>query len=397
MTNCAFVQRTKLNACARTSRPVAPSRTAERFIAKALEDRDVAKAKTFVKSALGHDPEQITQIQAHVAPIGDMNRNRLQSPLSDAQRLDFLLQVEHDAGEMMKIILDDPQCFTPNVGSSTFGNFWGILGTREYIRLLMTISLLYEQMENYERSYEYNLRILTYNQGDNTGTRTNFNLLQTKIGRDLEAYNFAFHLIDQHLNYEEVMRAVEGKDYPRMVLTNYSKEDIDPQDDRVHHRSTKLSDSAVLFTGALALFKLFGPCPKATAWLAAGNKRNKHILPILMNPSAPSYPKDRFISPRSPGSFIDGADFVVFTKEQFCTPEAQAWLAQAAKELPKRKCESLACTKVEAFFGEWRRCTGCMEAYYCSAQCQKEHWSMAGKEGHKKPCLQQKEIRNMVF
>ena len=326
-----------------------------------------------------------------------MNRNRLQSPLSDEERLEFLQQIEVDATEMMKITLDDPDCFTPDSSSPTFGHFWGIMGTREYIRLLMTISLLYESMGNFEPAHDYNLRILTYNQGDNTGTRTNFNLLQTKIDRDLEAYNFAFHLIDQHLNYEEVMVAMEGKNYPTIILDKIAKEDIDPQDDRVHHRSIQLADSSGLFTGALAVFKLFGHCPKATAWLAAGNARNRHVLPILMHPGAPSYPKERFITPRSPGSFIDGADFVVFTKFQFCTPEAQAWLKEAAKELPKRKCDSPGCTKVEGFFGEWRRCTGCMEVYYCSAECQKAHWSMRGKDGHKNPCNQAKQIRNMVF
>ncbi|PVF94863.1 hypothetical protein CPB86DRAFT_788652 [Serendipita vermifera] len=298
---------------------------------------------------------------------------------------------------MMKTILNDPNCFTPNVNSRTFGHFWGILETRSYIRALITLTTVCEDLEKYDLAYDYDLRILTYNSSDNNGVRTNFNLLQTLVGRDLEAYNFSWHLLDQHLDYSRVAAENEGKDYPRNVFDKFKKEDIDPKDPVIHGPTSELkyADAAVLFTGALALFKMFGHCPKATSWLAAGHSRNPHILPVLLHPNAPSYPKERMLIPRTMGSYVEATDFIMFTKKQFCTRPVQVWLRLAGSELPKRKCDSPNCDKVEKFIGEWKRCTACYEAYYCSSECQKEHWKLPGDQGHKQKCKETTMLRNM--
>ena len=254
-------------------------------------------------------------------------------------------------------------------------------------------------MEDYQLANDCNLRILTYNTGDNTGTRSNFNLLQTKLNKDLEAFNYSTHLLEQHLDYDRVMKPFYGKNYPSIILNKLKKEDIDPQDARVdpNGRELKYAEAAVLFTGALALFKLFGPRPKANAWLAAGHARNSHILPIFMHPDSPSYPTTRFTCARGAGSYVEAADFVIFTKRQFCTPEAQEWLKSAGADLPKRKCDRPGCGKVESYMGEWRRCTGCFEVYYCGEDCQRRHWAGQGRDGHKAPCKEAKSLRNMGF
>lgn len=320
------------------------------------------------------------------------------SGLSDAERLDFLRELDQQASQLMKIVLEDTNCFTPNSSSRTFGHFWGIPETRPYIRLLKAISAIAETLEDFQVAYDYNLRILTYNSDDNMGTRSNFNLLQIKLGRDLQAYNYAMHQLDQHFDRDGVMKQMEGKDYPTITFDKYSKEDIHPQSTIVHpnKRNLKHADPAVLFTGALALFKLLGPCPKASAWLAAGHGANRHVLPILMQPDKPSYPAKRFFCPRARNTYVEAADLVVFTKRQFCSPEAQEWLRIASVGLPRMLCDFPGCGKVESYMGEWRRCTGCYEVYYCSEDCQKRHWSLPGREGHKSPCKNTRNIMNIM-
>jgi hypothetical protein len=368
-------------------------REAERSIKAALRRGDIETAKSFVKVALGTTNDgRITELQALIT-----KPNAQGGILSNSQKLEFLRQLDVDASEMMKTILEDPFCFTPDAGSRNFGHFWDLFKTRSYIRLLICVSWQAEAVEDYQLAYDCNLRILTYNTGDNTGTRSNFNLLQTKLGRDLEAFNYSVHLLEQHLDYAQVMKPFYGKNYPSIVLNKLKKEEIDPQDARVDpiRREIKYAEAAVLFTGTLALFKLFGPCPKANAWLAAGHARNSHVLPIFMHPESPSYPTTRFECTRAPGSYVEAAGLVIFTKRQFCTPEAQEWLNSAGADLPKRKCDCPGCGKLESYMGEWRRCTGCFGVYYCSEDCQKRHW--AGQDGHKAPCKDAKNLRNMGF
>jgi hypothetical protein len=371
---------------------------AELSLGDALARGDVATAKTFIKPALGNeDSNQIERLLSLSNPRGQSNPSGYN--LNNEQRLEFLQQLEVDAAEMTKTILNDPNCYTPNVNSPTFGEFWGITETRPYIQTLITLATHCEDMEKYELAYDYDLRLLTYNQGDNNGVRTNFNLLQTLLGRDLEAYNFSWHLLDQYLDYSRVMAGLEGKDYPKMVFDKFKNEDIDSQDPVIHSGTADMryADAAVLFTGALALFKMFGHCPKATAWLAAGHSRNPHILPVLLHPNAPSYPTERMLVPRAMGSYVEATDFIIFTKKQFCARPVQVWLRLAGNELPKRKCDSPNCDKVERFMGEWKRCTACFEAYYCSSECQKEHWKMPGDQGHKKKCKEATMYQNMTL
>lgn len=360
-------------------------------IIASLSRGDVVAAKSFIKAALGRkDDEQIEKLRHLVT-----QPNGPGFALSNSQKLDYLDQLCADASELTKALLRDPNCFTPNAGSHSFGKFWGLLNTRNYISLLIAISQLAESMNDYQLAYDYDLRVLTYNSGDNTGTRSHFNLMQTKLNKDLEAFNFSMHLLNQHLEYDHVMEGFEGTDYPRIVFNTIKKEDIDPQSTQIHPSNDDLNyvDSAILFTGALALFKLFGPCPKANSWLAKGHENNIHILAILMHPDSPSYPTQRFNCPRSRASYVEAADFVIFTGRQFCTPEVQEWLRSTSDDMPKRRCDHPECGKVENYLGQWRRCTGCFEVYYCSEECQKKHWT----DAHKAPCKEAKRWRNMMF
>ncbi|CAG8647504.1 1458_t:CDS:2, partial [Acaulospora colombiana] len=338
---------------------------AERSLGDALARGDVTTAKGFINPS---------------NPLGYV--------LTNEQRLEFLQQLDVDASDMMKTLLKDPNCFTPNINSRTFSEFWVILDTRPFIRALITLATLCEEMGEYQLAYDYDLRILTYNFLDNNGVRTNFNLLQTLLGRDLEAYNFCCHLLDEHLDWNSQERNYKGQDYPRIRFNRFKKEDIDPQDPTIYGSPQDLSraDASIFFTGALVLFKMFGPCPKATSWLATGHRRNSHILPILLHPDAPSYPKKRMLFSRAKGTYIEAVDYVTFTKKQFCAQQVQAWLRLASSYLPRRQCDSPRCGKIENFLGEWRRCTGCYETYYCGSECQKEHWKLPGDLGHKKPC-----------
>merc|ERR1711959_859271 len=52
------------------------------------------------------------------------------------------------------------------------------------------------------------------------------------------------------------------------------------------------------------------------------------------------------------------------------------------KKRTRMKCSSFICENVESKVGEFKVCSQCSLAYYCSAACQKRHWYA----GHKKEC-----------
>ena len=47
------------------------------------------------------------------------------------------------------------------------------------------------------------------------------------------------------------------------------------------------------------------------------------------------------------------------------------------------KCSNIGCEKLESKTGEFKLCTQCRVAYYCSRKCQKQHW----KREHKQFCI----------
>ena len=49
----------------------------------------------------------------------------------------------------------------------------------------------------------------------------------------------------------------------------------------------------------------------------------------------------------------------------------------------RMKCSNPFCAKIETKIGEYKKCSQCEVAKYCSKKCQRKHW----KKGHKKECL----------
>ena len=42
---------------------------------------------------------------------------------------------------------------------------------------------------------------------------------------------------------------------------------------------------------------------------------------------------------------------------------------------PKRTCFNIKCSNLETYPKEFKCCGGCQRAYYCSANCQRQHWT----------------------
>jgi len=67
---------------------------------------------------------------------------------------------------------------------------------------------------------------------------------------------------------------------------------------------------------------------------------------------------------------------------------ARKWMKHAARlgnqeaQTMLNTCSALDCDKVDAIGKQFKRCSGCKMALYCSTECQRNHW----QNGHKENC-----------
>jgi hypothetical protein len=152
-----------------------------------------------------------------------------------------------------------------------------------------------------------------------------------------------------------------------------------------------LGHASLIFTSALACFRIFGQCVLSTSWLREGNKANTHVVDMLLAP-VESWPSGPNQSPRGLGSEPEAMDYVFFSKSLWEQAEPREWVRSQADEVAKRECNARDCRKVEAQRGEYKVCSGCRTSWYCGTECQANDWKL----GHKRRCKEERNIRELT-
>lgn len=78
-----------------------------------------------------------------------------------------MLAIVPNADQVMKEELGG-DCFEPS--GDAYGHFWGILGTRPFIQILLDVASYSADCEEWEQALKYIRRVLELNWGDNNGT-----------------------------------------------------------------------------------------------------------------------------------------------------------------------------------------------------------------------------------
>ena len=167
-------------------------------------------------------------------------------------------------------------------------------------------------------------------------------------------------------------------------------------------KSLKYAPCSILYTAALASYKLWGDCEIARQYLSVASKANPHILVrILAKVEQPSmcfdfassviYYRHLIVNlllteslnnlPRSPNGPEEAHDYLWLTQNLWMASDVWEWANNdaGAKVHILKTCAREGCNTREVRAAEFKRCGGCKEVVYCGAACQKEDW-----QAHKK-------------
>ncbi|TDL16491.1 hypothetical protein BD410DRAFT_795342 [Rickenella mellea] len=288
--------------------------------------------------------------------------------------VEFLEKVERKGRATLKQTLS-ADCFEET--GRHYGQFWNLLETRPYMRVLQAMVRLYFENKNYAKSANTAIRMLRLCPIDNLGQRDWLGSILLRAGRISDALFFAQAWLTPDASGKGTPPPSGGTAFGAP-----SREPLSPA------RELKLatrSDSSIVYNAALAAFKLWGNCPLACQYLRIGARVNPHIIIKILAKSDP--PRTMNMDMRSPNGPEVAQDYLWLTQVLWMEPDVWAWANDdpTAKRSVLRNCCLPSCSKWESRVMEWKRCAACKEVWYCSGQCQKAHWPV-----HKPRCLEHK-------
>lgn len=262
------------------------------------------------------------------------------------------------------------------------------MDTQGYIRLLLELVTVAAEAEDYATALEAARTILEANHGDNNGIRDRIPLFLLHLDQPLEALNFCLSWLDTaHEDYDSTRYCPKGGFGD---LERYKKEDFIPEKPLQTAKVQNLGHASLIFSAALAAWKVFGNCVLSKSWLREAHNANSHVIPILVKP-AEEWPRKTNTNPRGLGSEPEAKDYVYFAGGLW-EGEPRSWVVDVAREVERRECARRECRKVESRKGEWKMCGGCEATWYCGVECQGLDW----KAGHRRRCKEEKNIREIT-
>ncbi|KAK0442426.1 hypothetical protein EV421DRAFT_1808973 [Armillaria borealis] len=261
--------------------------------------------------------------------------------------IELLKRGEQQGRDSLKRSLGE-DCFEDN---ARYGapNFWGILETRPYMRLLGTMTRMYVQLENWNKAIEVSLEVLRICSLDNMGQRYWVGSLLLQAGRPADA----LYLTQQWINSTDGTPPGSGTDFKEPSSAPLTKK-------------IEWADDEMVYPAALAAFTLWGDCELARQYLHAAVEANPQVLiKVLANSKRPSDLK------ATPSRTLNGRetahDHLWLTQDLWAKPEVMNWVDGDAfvKQHVLRVCSEPGCGKVEETVKQWQQCSA----------CQKDHWS----------------------
>ncbi|EPT02866.1 hypothetical protein FOMPIDRAFT_1029164 [Fomitopsis schrenkii] len=293
--------------------------------------------------------------------------------------LDMSIQVLEDAerkGRAALLKLLGPRTFDDDGGQ--VGNFWTMIETRPYMRVLQAMVRIAFQKDDYNKSANTMIEMLRLCPGDNMGQRSWLGSVLLQAGRHKDALSFA-----QAWLQPEVRRT--GAPPPRggCAFTDPSPHPISRAE---YAKMSEYCRAELLYTGALAAFKLWGgDSLLARQYLRLGARNNPSILMRLLGKV--TRPANLNNLPRGLGGTEEAHDHCWLTQNLWEAQDVWAWAdGDEAKGYVLKPCSRQGCTRHEGKVREFKQCSGCKQPVYCSPECQNDDWRK-----HKPACKAHKE------
>ncbi|PIL36807.1 hypothetical protein GSI_00497 [Ganoderma sinense ZZ0214-1] len=272
-----------------------------------------------------------------------------------------------------------PTCFDDD--DEYVGHFWGVIETRPYMRVLQAIVRLAFENKDFNKSANAIIEMLRLCPGDNMGQRYWLGSVLLQAGRTADALSFAQVWFDpEYYGNWPPRGGCEFKPPSQAVLSG-----------EVIERLKKGGHTSLLYTAALASYKLWGDCEIAKQYLQCAANVNPHVLMKIL--ARVDRPKSLNNLPRSLNGPEDAHDYLWLTQDLWMPSHIWNWANNdpEVKACVLKKCARSACNNREVRAAEFKRCGGCKEVVYCGASCQKEDWP-----AHKKKCKEHQHHKDFL-
>ncbi|PSR73677.1 hypothetical protein PHLCEN_2v10596 [Hermanssonia centrifuga] len=258
-----------------------------------------------------------------------------------------------------------PTCFDDDGG--TVGDFWTILETRPYMRVLSALVRIHKDNGKFDKSANVAIEMLRLCPADNTAQRDGLGALLIKAGRHSDALSFVQNWLASNTAQTGVPPPRGGCNFGQP-----SREPLSPK------RVKELCDGCLkadrAYSAALAAYHLWGDCELARQYLLIGAKLNPQVLLKIL--AKVNQPKSTTSAARSLNSTEDAHDYLWLCQDSFMEPKIWNWINSNAevRKCILKKCSRAGCKTQEIEVAQFKRCGSCHQVWYCSPQCQKDDW-----------------------
>ncbi|KAI0663084.1 hypothetical protein C8Q70DRAFT_1042671 [Cubamyces menziesii] len=292
----------------------------------------------------------------------------------------LLEKAEADGRAILKRYFS-PTCFDD--GNEYIGQFWTLLETRPYMRVLQAMVRLAFENKDYNKSAATMIEMLRLCPADNLGQRDWLGSVLLQAGRNADALSFAQVWLDPTRRDPDTCSPPRGGcTFEPPSQATLTKEFIE--------QTKKRSDESMVYTAALAAFKLWGDCELARQYLRIAAYVNPFVLAKIL--AKVERPKSLNNTPRSLNSPESAHDYLWLAQNLWMAPDVWEWANSDAevKSYVLKKCSRRGCNNREVRVAEFKRCAGCKEVVYCGQACQKEDW-----KSHKPACKARQQSKAM--
>ncbi|CAL1702320.1 unnamed protein product [Somion occarium] len=290
--------------------------------------------------------------------------------------IEVLESAEHKGRGKLKQAFG-PNCFDDD--SNEVGNFWSILETRPYMRVLQSLVRLSFENKRFDKCCETITEMLRLCPGDNMKQRSWFGSVLLKTGRTKDALHFSQAWMERDTRHHGTLPSKAGCDWKEPSQEPLTQETIDDM--------SQWTPAEHLYTAAYASFKLWGDCELARQYLHLAVKMNPNtVIKIL---AKVEQPKSLNMSARSINGPEEAHDYLWLAQDLWMAEDVWNWAnsQEATRNLLLRKCSRDGCNNEEKSVAEFKRCAACHEVWYCGPQCQKQHWKQHKKGGRRSSLL----------
>ncbi|KAF9040031.1 hypothetical protein BJ165DRAFT_1351413 [Panaeolus papilionaceus] len=318
----------------------------------------------------------------------------LQEALKDPNNLDAGIQLAFlaptkdesvnilmEAEERGQIIIKravGPNAFKPPAQGGHMGEFWDVLETRPYMRVMQALVRMQYETGRYGKAVDSAIRMLILCPGDNLAVRFWLGSLLLHDNRNEKALSFAQEWIE---NPQTPTGGVRFKKPHSNILS--------PEEEAKH---LQFGTAQLWYTAALAAFRLKGDhAAQANQYLKVAVTLNPHVLLKIL--AKVKRPENLNNEARAPNSPQDAHDYLWLSHGLWMEEDVWKWVDENAdvKSVLLKKCSRAECPNVESKVAEYKRCGECHLVSYCGVDCQKQHWKT-----HKPACKQHAQQKSMA-